>query len=193
MSKKQKRTEPSPEPAEEIVCSPLTRIFHVDELRDGEERSIEIGGAEREAVAALLGLAALDRLGFVFRVHRRGRGRLALQGTLAAVVTQTCVVSLDPVESALDVPLQVEFWPISMIEDLTASVDEAASPGTLDWPEPIVDGKIDLGPVVYETLATALDPYPRREGVSFARSEAGGSGDDVEAAETPFAALKRLK
>ena len=179
--------------APEIVSPPLSRTFRVDELKEGEERTIEVNRAERETIAALLDLAALDRLNFAFCLHRRGQGRVALHGTLAAAVTQTCVVSLEPVESALEVPVEVEFWPIPMIDDLAASPDEAASHGTLDWPEPIEGGKIDLGPVIYETLATALDPYPKREGVSFEWSEAGGAGGEPEQAESPFAALKRLK
>ncbi|HSA66959.1 MAG TPA: DUF177 domain-containing protein [Methyloceanibacter sp.] len=179
--------------APEIVPPPLVRPLRVDELKEGEERVMEVNRAEREAVAALLDLRALDRLTFAFRLRRRGQGRLALQGNLAAAVTQTCVVSLEPVESALDVPVEVEFWPVPMIDDLAASPDEAASHGTLDWPEPIEGGKIDLGPVVYETLATALDPYPKREGVSFEWSEAPSTGAEPEQAESPFAALKRLK
>jgi uncharacterized metal-binding protein YceD (DUF177 family) len=177
----------------EIVPPPLVRTLRVDELKEGEERVIEVNRAERDAIAALLDLRALDRLNFTFRLHRRGQGRLALQGTLAAAVTQTCVVSLEPVESTLDVPAEVEFWPVPMIDDLTASPDEAASHGTLDWPEPIEGGKIDLGPVIYETLATALDPYPKREGVSFEWSEAPSTGTEPEKAESPFAALKQLK
>ena len=177
----------------EIVPPPLTRTLRVDELKEGEERVIEVNRAERETIAALLDLRALDRLTFTFRLHRHGQGRLALQGTLAAAVTQTCVVSLEPVESTLDVPVEVEFWPIPMIDDLAASPDEAASHGTLDWPEPIEGGKIDLGPVIYETLATALDPYPKRAGVSFEWSEAPSTGAEPEQAESPFAALKRLK
>jgi uncharacterized metal-binding protein YceD (DUF177 family) len=177
----------------EIVPLPLVRTLRVDEFKEGEERAIEVNRAERDAIAALLDLRALDRLTFTFRLHRRGQGRLALQGTLAAAVTQTCVVSLEPVESTLDVPVEVEFWPVPMIDDLAASPDEAASHGTLDWPEPIEGGKIDLGPVIYETLATALDPYPKREGVSFEWSEAPSTGAEPEQAESPFAALKRLK
>jgi uncharacterized metal-binding protein YceD (DUF177 family) len=177
----------------EIVPPPLSRTLRVDELKEGEERVIEVNRAERETIASLLDLRALDRLIFTFRLHRRGQGRLALQGTLAAAVTQTCVVSLEPVESTLDVPVEVEFWPTPMIDDLAASPDEAASHGTLDWPEPIEGGKIDLGPVIYESLATALDPYPKREGVSFEWSEAPSAGAEPEQAESPFAALKRLK
>jgi uncharacterized metal-binding protein YceD (DUF177 family) len=188
MSKMPKTAEPAPE----IVPPPLARTLRVDELKDGEERFIDVNRGERETIAALLDLAALDRLTFAFRVNRRGQGRFALRGTLAASVTQTCVVSLEPVTSTLDVPVEVEFWPLHLIEDCAETVHEAASHGTLDWPEPIIDNKIDLGPVIYETLATALDPYPKREGVSFEWSE-GLADAGNEPVESPFAALKRLR
>jgi uncharacterized metal-binding protein YceD (DUF177 family) len=181
------------EPAQEILPPPLIRTLRVDELKEGEERSIESNGAEREAIAALLDLVALDRLSFAFRFHRPGEGRLALRGTLGASVTQTCVVSLEPVKSTIEVPVQIEFWPQHLIEDRAETVDEATSHSTLDWPEPIVDHKIDLGPVISETLATALDPYPKREGVSFAWSEADAEAAGAEKVEGPLAALKRLK
>ena len=189
MRKMPKTAEPGPE----SVSPPLSRTLRVDELKEGEEGTIDVNRVERETIAELLDLCALDRLTFAFRLNRRGQGRLALQGTLAAAVTQTCVVSLEPVESTLQVPVEVEFWPVPMIDDLAASPDEAASHGTLDWPEPIEGGKIDLGPVIYETLATALDPYPKREGVSFEWSEAPGTGAADEQPESPFADLKRLK
>jgi uncharacterized metal-binding protein YceD (DUF177 family) len=191
MRKLPKTVQPGPE--QETVSPPLSRMLRVDELKEGEEGTIQVNRAEREIISELLDLRALDRLTFAFRLNRRGRGRLALQGTVAAAVTQTCVVSLEPVESTLEVPVEVEFWPIPLIDDLAASPDEAASHGTLDWPEPIDSGKIDLGPVIYETLATALDPYPKREGVSFEWSEASDSGAEGKQAENPFAALKRLK
>jgi uncharacterized metal-binding protein YceD (DUF177 family) len=176
----------------EIAPPPLSKILRIDELKEGEERSIEINRGEREAIAELLDLVALDDLRFTFRFHRRGEGRLALRGTLSAAVTQTCVVSLEPVASTLEIPLEIEFWPRHLIEDRAEAIDEAASQGTLDWPEPIVDGKIDLGPVIYETLATGLDPYPKREGVSFEWTEPGASAGEEQPA-SPFAALKHLK
>jgi hypothetical protein len=83
----------SAEHEQEHLPPPLARIIRVDELKEGEERSIEINRAEREAIANLLDLVGLDDLRFTFRLHRRGEGRLALHGTLAAAVTQTCVVS----------------------------------------------------------------------------------------------------
>ena len=54
-----------------------------------------------------------------------------------------------------------------------------------------VGGSI-LGPVAYETLATALDPYPKREGVSFDWSQ-GEPNQAQEGQSGPFAALAALK
>jgi uncharacterized metal-binding protein YceD (DUF177 family) len=171
---------------------PLSRTVRVDDVKEGEERVIEVTPAERAAIAALLDLASLDQLSFACLFSPRGEGRLHLQGTLAASVTQTCVVSLEPVANALQVAVKIEFWPARLVEQLTASSDEAVSHGMVDWPEPIVEGKIDLGPVIYETLATALDLYPRREGASFEWSNAAET-PGPEQAVSPFAALERLK
>jgi uncharacterized metal-binding protein YceD (DUF177 family) len=171
---------------------PLSRTVRIEDVKDGEERVIEVNPAERAAIAVLLDLVALDQLSFACRFYRRGEGRFVMLGTLTASVTQTCVVSLEPVASALQVAVEIEFWPAPLVDQLTASADETASHGMVDWPEPIVEGKIDLGPVIYETLATALDPYPRREGASFEWSnEAEAPG--TEQALNPFAPLAQLK
>jgi uncharacterized metal-binding protein YceD (DUF177 family) len=171
---------------------PLSRTVRIEEVKDGEERVIEVNPAERAVIAVLLDLVVLDQLSFACRFYRRGEGRFVMLGTLTASVTQTCVVSLEPVASALQVAVEIEFWPAPLVDQLTASADETASHGMVDWPEPIVEGKLDLGPVIYETLATALDPYPRREGASFEWSnEAEAPG--TEQTLNPFAPLAQLK
>ena len=54
-----------------------------------------------------------------------------------------------------------------------------------DPPDPIVDGKVDLGALAAEFLALALDPYPRKPGAEFAAPE-------VAEPDSPFAELARL-
>jgi hypothetical protein len=171
---------------------PLSRLLRVDEIRDGAQGEIEATQPELAAIAKLLDLRVVKELSFAYRLSHGGGERLRLEGRLTAAVTQTCVVSLEPVEASLDVPVEAEFWPVSLIDQLEQSAEDPGGPGQLDWPEPIVDGKIDLGPLLYETVATSLDPYPKRDGISFDWSQgvpeqgsAGGSG--------PFAALAELK
>ena len=170
----------------------LARTLRVDEIRDGASGEIAATKAEMDAIARMLDLVALEGLTCVYRLDHGGGGRLHLTGRLHANVTQTCVVSLDPVEANLDVPVEVEFWPVSLIDELERSTEEPGNPGLLDWPEAVVDGRIDLGPVIYETLATALEPYPKREGISFDWSQ-GPSEETGSAKSGPFAALAALK
>ena len=170
----------------------LARTLRVDEIRDGASGEIAATKAEMDAIARMLDLVALEGLTCVYRLDHGGGGRLHLTGRLHANVTQTCVVSLDPVEANLDVPVEVEFWPVSLIDELKRSTEEPGNLGLLDWPEAVVDGRIDLGPVIYETLATALEPYPKREGISFDWSQ-GPSEEAGSAKSGPFAALAALK
>ena len=170
----------------------LSRPLKVDEIRDGEDGEIVVTGPELEAVANMLDLVALDRLAFAYRIDRGGGGRLLLTGTLNADAKQTCVVSLEPVEARLEVPVDLEFWPAELLPRPERDSAEPGGAGVLDWPEAIRDGKIDLGPVIYETLATALDPYPRRPEARFDWPQ--GDPQDGEGARSgPFASLAALK
>ncbi len=170
----------------------LSRPLKVDEIRDGTSGETTVTKSEMEGIARLLDLVALSGLTFSYRFKAGGSDRLHLTGRLRANVTQTCVVSLDPVEANLDVPVEVEFWPAPLVEELERNAEEPGTLGLLDWPEAVVDGRIDLGPVIYESLATALDPYPKREGVSFDWSQ-GLPQEAGEGKSGPFAALAALK
>lgn len=175
---------------EDVTGPILSRPLKVDEIRDGATGEVVATASELEIVAKMLDLVALDRLTFAYQLGRGGGGRLLLSGTLHADATQTCVVSLEPVAARLEVPVEMEFWPPELLPQ--TDPDDHASARVLDWPEAIRDGRIDLGPVVYETLATALDPYPRRPEARFdwpqgpePQAEGAGSG--------PFASLAALK
>lgn len=63
-----------------------------------------------------------------------------------------------------------------------------------DDPEPVIDGKIDLGELTTQYLCLAMPPYPHKEGVRY------DIGDDDEAAinasrklKNPFAKLEAVK
>ncbi len=172
--------------------TPLARLLRIDDIKEDTGGEVAATPAEMTSIAQMLDLLGLDRLALKYQLARGEEGRLHLSGRLTAQVKQTCVVSLEPVEASIDVPVEVDFWPAPLFEVLEHSAEEPGHTGLLDWPEPIVDGKIDLGPVLYETLATTLDPYPKREGASFTWSQEGP--EPPEPSKTgPFAALAALK
>lgn len=175
------------------AASLLPRPIRIEEIEDGKEGLIQASSTERAAIASMLDLVGLDRLELSYRLWRRGGDRIGLSGTLEASATQTCVISLEPVRATLELPVEVEFWPPHLISELETA-NEPVSNAALDWPEPIIDGKIDLGRIVYESLATGLDPYPRANGAEFGWPSENASGAEAEIAGAgPFAALERLK
>jgi uncharacterized protein len=103
---------------------PLSRLLRVDEIRDGAHGEIEATQPELAAIAKLLDLRRVKELSFAYRLSHGGGERLRLEGRLTAAVTQTCVVSLEPVEASLDVPVEAEFWPVSLIDQLEQSAED---------------------------------------------------------------------
>lgn len=176
----------SPEAAE------FSRPVLADQV-GGQEivREIEADPAERAALAERLDLVALDSLSATVRLRRLPDGLIRLSGRLAADVVQSCVVTLAPVPARCEEDFTVLFGEQPAEVSLQAvEVDALAT----DEPEPIVDGRIDLGEAVVQQLAVALEPYPRAPGAEvpaqYSGEEAnGGQGDAV----TPFAALERLR
>ena len=176
---------------QEQESPPLTRIIRVVEIKENVDQTIVLTEAENAAIKGLLELIELEDLSFGYRLRSGYGGRVHLSGRLKADTVQTCVVSLEPIPAAIDMPLDVEFWPAALIEDLGKKPEDPSQAGVEDWPEPITAGTIDLGPIVYETLATALDPYPKKTGASFQWSQAELGAEAPESG--PFAALKQLK
>jgi uncharacterized metal-binding protein YceD (DUF177 family) len=167
----------------------LSRPLDVAALPDaGKTVEFAAGDAERAAVARRLGLLGLADLRVSGRVDVLRRGRSALlTGTLHAAVTQSCVVSLDPVEAVIEEPLRVRLL------DAAEAAREAEEPDPdEDDVEILEDGAIDLGELAVQYLALALDPYPRRPDLADAGPSAEPeTGENV--VPGPFAVLKKLK
>lgn len=151
----------------------------------GLSRQRTATAAERAAVMSALELAGCGTIGAKYRVTPLGGGRYRLAGEVTAEVEQPCIVTLEPVASRLHERFDVEFWPEGEVEPQQEGEAEALSAAEI---EPIEDGRIDAGRIVFETIAAGLDPFPRKEGASLERSEAGGEG-----VPGPFAALEKLR
>ena len=156
----------------------------------GLHRDIEADQPARKAMADLAGLREVLSASASLDVMPRGGGRFHVAGRVRARVGQTCVVTLDPIESDIDEPIDLIFAPPEQIPELSDLVDDAAESEEEipDPPEPIVNGIIDLGRLATDALFLAIDPYPRKPGAVF---EPRVEADDPE--DHPFAALKALK
>ena len=169
---------------------PFSRSIKVDEIPGGGmSDQIEANAEERAAMANLLDLVSLALLEYAFELKPTGVRGLLLNGRLRGRLTQHCVVSLEHIDIDIDTPLDVEFVSEKEFERRqNAAEDELSDPDGPDV-EPILGGEIDLGQLAYESLATELEPYPRKKDADF-RWEGAGTGDEDEG---PFAALKELK
>lgn len=155
----------------------------LDEIPEtGRHFYLSADAATRAAIATELGLRSLERLDFSADVTRRGRDGLHVSGNVDAIVGQSCVVSLEPVENAIMETVDLDFVPASQ----TATDDRAESENA-DPPELLTEGRIDLGALAIEFLILGIDPYPRKSGAVFV-----APGSDAQPAG-PFASLASLK
>ncbi len=147
----------SPEEAEaSFLCS---HIFKTDEISsNGVSGSLEVSAQDCAAIAKVLDLSSLDSIRMDFNLQRSGRGRFNLKAHLVADVTQSCVLTLEPIESKIDEQFTIEFWPPEDVARLESEAEEAGMDVPLDGPDPILEGCIDLGQMAYEHFAAALEP-----------------------------------
>ena len=151
---------------------------------------------ECEALARRLGVLAIGALRVDGLLRPRSKGKMVvLTASLVAEVTQACVVTLDPVDSRIDVTFErvFEFG----IEDDWARFGDPGRDLELDEMEidatdPIVDDCIDVGEAAAEQLALELDPFPRASGATFDPLPRAADADDA-GDRHPFAALNRLR
>jgi len=149
----------------------------------GKRFRIEASEAERHALAEELGIPEVQELTADVHVRRLPGEAIAVEGSLAAVVVQADVVTLEPVRQSLDETLELTLVPA----ETAAEEQPEAGEGDADAPDLYHNGRIDLGALTAEHLALALDPYPRAPGVEFA------AHIEDDSAASPFAALANLK
>jgi uncharacterized metal-binding protein YceD (DUF177 family) len=157
----------------------------------GLHREFEASEASRAAMAKIAGLREVMSANASFDLKIKSNGSVRVTGQVHARIGQTCVVTLDPIESEINEEVDLTFAPPEQIRSLAALVDEAAQSEqeeVPDPPEPIVNGVIDLGRLATDILFLAIDPYPRRTDAVFE-----APAEIVDPAEHPFAALKALQ
>ena len=164
----------------------FARPHRLDRIGAGEsEISVSAEADERAALARRFGLAAIDRLEADYALRRDTAGIFA-RGHLSAAVTQSCSVTGEPLPAAIEEDFAIRFVP----EPGEAAQDE------VELSEEECDtvfysgSAIDLGEAAAETLALALDPFPRGPNAAAALKAAGVLSEEETG---PFGALRGLR
>jgi uncharacterized metal-binding protein YceD (DUF177 family) len=156
----------------------------------GLHRDIQADPAVRHAMAEMGGLREVLSAQASLDVTPKSGGRFHVTGHVRARIGQTCVVTLEEIESDIDEPVDLIFAPPEQVPQMAALVDEGeeSDEETPDPLEPIENGMIDLGKVATDALYLAVDPYPRKPGAVFEPLVEAADPEDH-----PFAALRALK
>jgi uncharacterized metal-binding protein YceD (DUF177 family) len=142
---------------------------------------------ERAEITAFLEVSDVPRLEVDLKALPL-RGGIRVTGRLRADVVQPCVVTFVPVHQAIDEPVDRIFQPGREAPqtgggEVFVDLEADDTPDYFDGPE------LDLSDLVLETLALAIDPYPRAPGASVEDVLPQDEDDD----SSPFASLKTLK
>jgi uncharacterized metal-binding protein YceD (DUF177 family) len=163
----------------------FARPQRVDTIGD-DARTVEIDAdaEERAALAKRFDLIAIERLTGKFTIRRDAAGIVA-EGRVTAAVTQACSITGDPLPATVDEPVALRF-----VAEEDAGQDEVELGDSDIDVIPYDGGVIDLGEIAAETMALALDPFPRGPNAEAFLKDAGVLSEEQAG---PFGVLAALK
>lgn len=153
----------------------------------------------RKDLIRRLGLRDLNKLQVKITLKRRDKRVIEVIGALTADVIQECVTTLEPVPDHIEEtfhawfadPQQAASFARARHErDKMKADQEFPMLEEEEDPEPIIDGRIDLGELATQYLSLSLNPFPRS---ADALKKLEEQNDRQPKRENPFAALKELK
>ena len=100
------------------------------------------------------------------------------------------MVTLEPIDSTIEEAFEAVFWPQ---EHMPAPENGELALDDEPEREPIIAGQIAVGRVVFESLAAALDPFPRKPGAVLDWQPQVSTGAAGDKPASPFAVLANLK
>ena len=170
-----------------MIPPEFSRVERTDTFGAGE-RTVAIAAdpAERAALAMRFGLIAVDRLEAEFRVRAEAAG-IVVSGTVSADVVQACSVTDEPVAAQVAEQVALRFVAEGAADEEEIELSQDAL-DTIFY----TGGAIDLGEAAAETVALALDPFPRGPNAAAALKAAGVIGEDEVRPAGALAGLKSL-
>ncbi|MFS0772532.1 YceD family protein [Sphingomonas sp. 1P08PE] len=161
-----------------------SRPERLDAIGEGERIvAIEADAGERAALSRRFNVIAIERLAARLSV-RSEAGAVLVTGRVTGDVVQACSVTGERLETKVDEPVALRF-----VEVMGQGEEVELSADALDTVE-LEGSAVDLGEAAAETLALALDPFPRGPNAATVLKQAGViSEDEVR----PFSALSSLR
>jgi uncharacterized metal-binding protein YceD (DUF177 family) len=171
---------------------PLAHSYNLARLGNaGDQVAFAASDAERAAIAKWSAIVSLETFNVRVDISKLAANRFGLAFHLTADVTQSCVVTLEPVKSRMERGFSRELHFIGPARHKPVS-DDSGPDLILDsleeGPEEIESLHYDLAGPVLEEFVLALEPYPRCPGVEFSPQI-----DAPDRPDSPFAVLKGLK
>lgn len=173
---------------ERAPAGPVSFPVNVSRLsRGGLPVWLEADEEQRAALAAEHGLLGVDHFRFdLLLAPWKGDG-VRVTGQVKATISQACIITLEPVISEIDESIDTVFVPEG---------SKLAVPGWIERGEMVLDAEgpdapetfsgdfIDAGALAEEFFSLAIDPYPRKQGVSL--EAASGTGKQPEERRGPL-------
>ncbi len=156
---------------------------------EGATETISATLGECQAIALRFGVQAVHSVSATIKVQPWKQGRFRARGDATASITQICVVTLEPFESAVSAQLDQIF--IKKDSKRAADTVEIVVAHDEDDIGYVEDGHIELGEFAVEALGLELDPYPRKQGAELPDTFSGEPATGDQKAN-PFAVLKQL-
>ncbi len=173
---------------------PLQRLYDLGDLSDaGDEVVIKARPEDLPGLADWFDVRSVERFEAVVTLTRQSADRFLYEAVLDADLTQSCVVSLEPVPShhhrefVRVLHLRARRGRHRAPEPEAGGILTIAA-GDDEVPEELDSPRYDLAGPLLEELLLGIDPYPRAEGV-----ELEIPAEHRAEKESPFAALRRLK
>ncbi len=187
-----------------VIHPEFTRSVGVAGLVPGKTLTLTATEAERVALMRRFDLESLSLFEAAVTVwHVLGDARrkdwVRAAGKLRAEYAQHCVITLQPVPQKLELDLNLTFAPVMAMPDDQIGSEIVIDPHQTDDPDPIENGKIDLGEAIIQQFAVALDPYPKAPGAEISQQYQADEDDKIhdfrenQQKSGPFANLAPLK
>ena len=191
-------------PKPKLVEQEWSHFFDVDDLAKNKptEISFEADEEEREDLARRFSIEGF-KSAKADLVIQKTAGIVEVKGTFDCVIVQNCVVSMEAFDSTISEPVEGWFTDKESTVSFAAAkkereiVKHQAEVEILDEkedPEPVIEGRIDLGELVAQHISLAIPAYPHKDGVEF---EVGDEGIELDKKsplrKNPFEALKDWK